>query len=88
MNGRLLDFSSPLAEVDVSRGCGFADAVCDPNPCGNGGRCVGEWNSYFCDCPVEFAGPECLQGKVPISHSYNGRVKVCLVNEATASEMG
>ena len=69
MNERLLDFSSPLAAVDVMRGCGFADAACVPNPCQNGGRCIGEWDSFFCDCPVEFAGLVCLQGEAELPGS-------------------
>lgn len=75
VNEILLDFSSPLAEVDVARGCGFANAACDPNPCQNGGLCIGEWDSFFCDCPVEFAGPVCQQGAESASFFGNGFIR-------------
>lgn len=32
---------------------------CDPNPCGNGGVCVGEGSRYKCACAEGYAGANC-----------------------------
>ena len=65
VNGELIDFASPLMSVDLGPGCLFADTQCDPNPCFNGGRCIGSWTSFACDCKPQFAGTTCKEG------SYN-----------------
>ena len=62
VNGELIDFSSPLLSVDLAPGCGFTDAQCDPNPCSNGGKCIGTWGSSTCDCRPQFAGITCKEG--------------------------
>ncbi|CAC5417435.1 unnamed protein product [Mytilus coruscus] len=35
--------------------------MCETNPCQNGGHCVSERNSYFCECREGFAGQNCDQ---------------------------
>ena len=62
VNGELIDFSSSLLAVDLAPGCGFTDAQCDPNPCSNGGKCIGTWGSFICDCTPQFAGTTCKEG--------------------------
>ncbi|CAH1405277.1 unnamed protein product [Nezara viridula] len=34
--------------------------LCDPNPCSHHHYCVDKGNTYSCDCPKGFTGPECL----------------------------
>jgi len=36
---------------------------CSPNPCGNGGTCAPQGDSYICTCPAEYAGADCMQAK-------------------------
>lgn len=68
INGELLDFASPLEEEGTSLGCGFTDSHCSPNPCSNGGRCIGSWSSFSCACPPQHTGDTCTERK---SHSCN-----------------
>ena len=63
VNGKVLDFSRALVDRTAGKGCAFTDATCQPNPCENDGRCVGYWNSFYCDCAPEFSGPQCSEGK-------------------------
>ncbi|KAK0403255.1 hypothetical protein QR680_016815 [Steinernema hermaphroditum] len=34
------------------------------SPCRNGGRCVDEWGSYSCVCPLDFTGKNC---EIPVN---------------------
>ncbi len=52
-----MDFSQPLLQSGLTKGCNSED--CDPNPCENGGKCFGNGK---CDCPPEFTGSSCAQG--------------------------
>lgn len=63
VNSQLLDFSDPLLESSVTLGCQFTDAQCSPNPCENGGRCIGTWESFVCECSPQYSGPNCTQRK-------------------------
>ncbi|KAG8185153.1 hypothetical protein JTE90_005132 [Oedothorax gibbosus] len=56
-----------------------SDGVCkgDPcsmNPCGNGGRCVVEENSFKCDCTPPFSGKTCEEGCDCGSKSFGCKV--------------
>ncbi|XP_051883885.1 hyaluronan-binding protein 2 isoform X2 [Pristis pectinata] len=59
---------------------GCKKALCNPNPCKNGGTCkAGKKKSFTCNCPGSFRGElceiapnECYQGN---GVSYRGRVK-------------
>ena len=83
INGELLDFSDPLAEVSVIEGC--LCTGCEPNPpCKNGGRCAGYWGTNFvCDCTPRFAGQSCDKGMHLIvatdththTHTYKSRFR-------------
>ena len=65
VSSQLLDFSDPLLESGVTLGCQFTDAQCSPNPCENGGRCIGMWESFVCECSPQYSGPNCTQCKLP-----------------------
>ena len=62
INGEVVDFNSPLLQFDVRAGCTRGE--CNPDPCKNGGKCYGQGD---CDCPIEFSGPNCDQGKQVLS---------------------
>ena len=66
INGELIDFSRPLLSVDLGPGCGFTGTQCNPNPCSNGGECIGTWGSFICDCRPQFAGTTCKEGTLII----------------------
>ena len=61
INGKVQDFSDTLGSSDVSASCEMAQ--CMPDPCKNGGRCIGTQRSFTCVCPVEFAGDTCNDRK-------------------------
>ncbi|XP_066277518.1 fibropellin-1-like [Branchiostoma lanceolatum] len=42
-----------------SDGRSCISAACRPNPCQNSGRCIGQDNSYTCDCQAGFSGVSC-----------------------------
>lgn len=39
------------------------DALCEPNPCKNGGRCIKDGDDFDCECPTGFRGRFCHVGK-------------------------
>jgi len=44
---------------------------CKEWSCNNGGRCVQEWDSYYCDCDLTtFTGPTCSDGMTDFLMSY------------------
>ncbi|XP_034753982.1 hyaluronan-binding protein 2 [Etheostoma cragini] len=53
-------------------------AVCQPNPCRNGGQCVKDGNDFECECPLGFRGRFCQVGPndcyVDDGESYRGNV--------------
>ncbi|KAM3606205.1 uncharacterized protein V6R79_012510 [Siganus canaliculatus] len=53
-------------------------AVCEPNPCRNGGICISEGNDFDCQCPLGFRGRFCHVGPedcyVDDGESYRGNV--------------
>lgn len=34
---------------------------CLSNPCRNGGTCINQGESYYCDCPEKYTGPTCSE---------------------------
>ena len=42
----------------------YVDA-CTPNPCFNGGRCIGPSPYIICECPSGFMGEYCQRLSVP-----------------------
>ncbi|XP_017279721.1 hyaluronan-binding protein 2 [Kryptolebias marmoratus] len=53
-------------------------AVCEPNPCQNGGQCIQEGNNFDCQCPEGFRGRFCHVGPndcyVDDGETYRGNV--------------
>ncbi|XP_033468315.1 factor VII-activating protease-like [Epinephelus lanceolatus] len=53
-------------------------ALCEPNPCRNGGQCVVEGNDFDCQCPPGYRGRFCHVGPddcyVEDGESYRGNV--------------
>ena len=60
----LVDFGSPIEQdgVDLDT-CALLDDLCHPEPCSNGGTCVGLGDTFRCRCPVRFSGETCDEGK-------------------------
>jgi len=82
VNGQLLDFSAPLLESSVLPGCGFTDAQCSPNPCSNGGRCIGMWESFFCECPPQYSGRTCTEPSSSASFSGNNFIQYQVIDRS------
>ncbi|KAM7385866.1 hypothetical protein PAMP_001917 [Pampus punctatissimus] len=53
-------------------------AMCEPNPCRNGGQCIQDGNDFDCQCPVGFSGRFCHVGPNDCfednGESYRGNV--------------
>ncbi|KAJ6666417.1 hypothetical protein lerEdw1_000691 [Lerista edwardsae] len=44
---------------------------CTTNWCQNGGTCVNRWNTYTCECPLQYGGKNCEQ-VMPFPHRFTG----------------
>ena len=73
VDGNTQDFSNALNQDQVTTGCRYTDQHCSPNPCANGGKCMGVWggggeenSGHVCDCLPSQAGVNCTEGKCPI----------------------
>ena len=71
VNDEVIDFSSALLSEHLAPGCDFTNAQCNPNPCLNGGRCIGTWSSFTCDCRPQFAGTTCKEGLYYSNRCFN-----------------
>ena len=63
INGEVQDLSQLAGKFEyVASGCGKA---CENNACKNNGKCLDNYNVYFCDCSkTPFYGYFCHQGKL------------------------
>ena len=61
VNERVTDFSNPLLSANLSPGCDFTGTNCNADSCLNGGKCIGRWSSFICDCTPRFSGTTCEQ---------------------------
>ena len=72
INGILQDFSDPLLAQEISPSCALTQSQCTPNPCKNGGQCIGSQSSFTCVCETEYAGEHCTESKECICfHAYH-----------------
>ena len=60
----ILHLPTNLTSVLYETSYRFLD-LCHPNPCLNGGTCIGGMDSYNCTCATGFAGNNCT-----ISNKY------------------
>jgi len=45
---------------------------CRRSSCANGGRCVQQWDSYYCDCDLTtFTGPTCSDGTISSQSNWS-----------------
>ena len=44
-------------------GC-LREEECFPNPCRQGGKCLGGWVQHSCECPRDYTGQDCTEGKI------------------------
>lgn len=65
------------------RACG-----CDSNPCKYGGTCESNGNTYHCNCPTGFSGPECdIVGNVELKCTLEDNDGVCfLIQDQTEKQ--
>ncbi|XP_076443088.1 neurexin 1-like isoform X2 [Babylonia areolata] len=60
----ILREASPVHEA-VADGCQGPTSQCKNDSCGNGGRCVQQWNTISCDCDMtSYTGPKCQDESV------------------------
>ncbi|KAJ6666039.1 hypothetical protein lerEdw1_000943 [Lerista edwardsae] len=68
---QVYDLESPAESLNSSPGCTLTDGSCDKmgsSPCGDHGRCLGEWGSFTCHCLPGYYGYKC--DKVAEEYSF------------------
>ncbi|XP_036762497.2 cadherin EGF LAG seven-pass G-type receptor 1 isoform X3 [Manis pentadactyla] len=61
VDGRSVDMAGFIANNGTRAGCVAQRNFCDGAWCQNGGTCVSKWNTYLCECPLQFGGKNCEQ---------------------------
>ncbi|XP_042323272.1 cadherin EGF LAG seven-pass G-type receptor 1 isoform X2 [Sceloporus undulatus] len=71
IDSKPIDMASYIANNGTLAGCLAQKNYCTTNWCQNGGRCVNKWNTYSCECPLQYGGKNCEQ-VMPFSHRFTG----------------
>uniref|UniRef100_A0A4W3HTH2 Cadherin EGF LAG seven-pass G-type receptor 1 n=1 Tax=Callorhinchus milii TaxID=7868 RepID=A0A4W3HTH2_CALMI len=71
IDDKQLDMASFIANNGTVAGCTTKRNFCQMNECLNGGTCVNKWNTYTCQCPIEFGGKNCEQA-MPNPQRFRG----------------
>ncbi|XP_062837747.1 cadherin EGF LAG seven-pass G-type receptor 1 isoform X5 [Anolis carolinensis] len=61
IDSKQVDMASYIANNGTLAGCLAQKNYCTSNWCQNGGSCVNKWNTYSCDCPLQYGGKNCEQ---------------------------
>ncbi|XP_036375616.1 cadherin EGF LAG seven-pass G-type receptor 1 [Megalops cyprinoides] len=75
IDSKPVDMASFIANNGTIAGCTAKKNFCNKNMCLNGGTCVNKWNTYFCDCPLQYGGKNCEQA-MPSPQLFNGEALV------------
>ncbi|KAJ8245418.1 hypothetical protein GJAV_G00270520 [Gymnothorax javanicus] len=61
IDSKPMDMAGFIANNGTMAGCPAKRNFCTEKRCQNGGVCVNQWNSYSCDCPINYGGKNCEQ---------------------------
>ncbi|NXC17943.1 CADN protein, partial [Corythaeola cristata] len=62
VDSKVYDLEHPAESLNSAPGCVLTDKMCPSGgmaSCGIHGKCVGDWDSFRCDCSPGYAGPAC-----------------------------
>nr|XP_025039040.1 cadherin EGF LAG seven-pass G-type receptor 1 isoform X3 [Pelodiscus sinensis] len=71
IDNKPIDMASFIANNGTLAGCAAQKNYCDTNWCQNGGTCVNKWNTYTCECPLQYGGKNCEQ-VMPSPQRFSG----------------
>nr|XP_020652661.1 cadherin EGF LAG seven-pass G-type receptor 1 isoform X2 [Pogona vitticeps] len=71
IDNKPIDMASFIANNGTHAGCLAQKNYCTTNWCQNGGSCVNKWNTYACECPLQYGGKNCEQ-VMPFPHRFTG----------------
>ncbi|KAG8439892.1 hypothetical protein GDO86_005888 [Hymenochirus boettgeri] len=72
IDNKPIDMASFIANNGTLAGCAAKKNFCDTIFCQNGGTCVNKWNTYYCECPLQFGGKNCEQA-MPFPQNFKGQ---------------
>ncbi|KAJ8374025.1 hypothetical protein SKAU_G00046050 [Synaphobranchus kaupii] len=75
IDSRPMDMAGFIANNGTTAGCAAKKNFCAENPCQNGGFCVNQWNTYSCNCPLNYGGKNCEQA-MPSPQLFDGHALV------------
>ncbi|XP_060135357.1 cadherin EGF LAG seven-pass G-type receptor 1 isoform X1 [Zootoca vivipara] len=71
IDSKPIDMASFIANNGTLAGCLAQKNYCTTNWCQNGGTCVNKWNTYTCECPLQYGGKNCEQ-VMPFPQRFTG----------------
>ncbi|XP_028603460.2 cadherin EGF LAG seven-pass G-type receptor 1 isoform X2 [Podarcis muralis] len=71
IDSKPIDMASFIANNGTLAGCLAQKNYCTTNWCQNGGTCVNKWNTYACECPLQYGGKNCEQ-VMPFPQRFTG----------------
>ncbi|XP_029473103.1 cadherin EGF LAG seven-pass G-type receptor 1 isoform X2 [Rhinatrema bivittatum] len=71
IDSKQIDMASFIANNGTIAGCASKKNFCDTTACQNGGTCVNQWNTYLCECPLQYGGKNCEQ-VMPFPQHFHG----------------